>query len=308
MSAIMKKSKQESFYLQRLFRGEMRSTDEHKHYQDEIKYNGSAIIISQGETEDRKYKFYTPELILLITTSKLEAINRETKSTVILDGWKFFDSYMEGYDKGVGYFESEYAISPDTLYGRHAEQYIYDIHLNYYHIQHTGLSEGWAFIKKAYPVIVSDKVFREHGYFSGIVSKVDEMISKHPSIFSIYNKCKFNESETETEEPINPTKQLITQNIEGIDQQGWKYAFRSDSDYETFVNLLTDFFELKEYSLPKTVIQLKRDCKTKLAKALREIHKELSEDKLSSDNKFFEIVETLNHFKNKSDLYKALTR
>lgn len=106
----------------------------------------------------------------------------------------------------------------------------------------------------------------------------------------------------------NRTKQLINQYIEGIDKQGWKYAFNTETDYNTFTDLLTNYFEYKEYTIPDTVIRLKRTCKTKLAKALGEIHKELSEKPLKSDNKYFEIVCKLSHFENEPDLYKALTR
>ena len=65
------------------------------------------------------------------------------------------------------------------------------------------------------------------------------------------------------------------------------------------------------YSIPETAIQLKRSCKTKVAKALGEIHKELSnENKLSTDTEYFNIIRVLSHFQNEKerDLYKALTR
>jgi hypothetical protein len=122
-------------------------------------------------------------------------------------------------------------------------------------------------------------------------------------------------SQIKAPQPINinesRTKKIISETISNIDKQGWEYAFVSEYDYNLFAELLTNFFEDKPYKLPETPIQLKRDCKTKLAKALGEIHKELSnEDKLSTDTNYFRIIRALNHFEKvkEGDLYKALTR
>lgn len=107
------------------------------------------------------------------------------------------------------------------------------------------------------------------------------------------------------------TKKIITEQIRTMDKNGWEYAFKSEIDYKTFVDLLTNFFELKEYKLPKKTIQLKRGCKTRLAMILGEIHSKLSNiDVFSNDTKYFKIVKSLSHFKDYSNdkLYKALTR
>lgn len=118
-----------------------------------------------------------------------------------------------------------------------------------------------------------------------------------------------------TSQPISVnesrTKKVIYETITNIDKQGWEYAFVSEQDYNLFTDLLTNFFEYKPYTLPETIIQLKRTCKTKVAKALGEIHKELSnENKLSTDTKYFQLIRVLSHFEKetKQGLYKALTR
>lgn len=106
------------------------------------------------------------------------------------------------------------------------------------------------------------------------------------------------------------TKEMINEMFENFDEKGWGYAFENENDYKTFVDLLSNFFEYKNYTIPKNIIRLKRMCKTKLAKLLGEIHKESSENKLRNDIQFFKIIRVLNHFQNETeqDLYKALTR
>lgn len=109
----------------------------------------------------------------------------------------------------------------------------------------------------------------------------------------------------------NRTKKVIAETFENMDKKGWQYAFATEQDYNLFTDLLTNFFEYKPYTLPETIIQLKRTCKTKVAKALGEIHKELSnENKLTTDTEYFQLIRVLSHFEKvpEGDLYKALTR
>lgn len=144
------------------------------------------------------------------------------------------------------------------------------------------------------------------------------------SMIEGYNNFKSANNYTQSQEPHkealppqpidkeqNRTKNVIAATFENIDKNGWAYAFTSEQDYNLFTDLLTNFFEYKDYSIPETPIQLKRGCKTKVAKALGEIHKELSnENKLTTDTNYFNLVRVLSHFESEkqNDLYKALTR
>jgi len=175
---------------------------------------------------------------------------------------------------------------------------------------------------KLYPESTIEKFYRfEAAYLKRQINKYEKREIVEPLDTEIYisqievleyiNKISSNKAP----QPINinesRTKKIISETISNIDKQGWEYAFFSEYDYNLFAEVLTNFFEDKPYKLPETPIQLKRTCKTKLAKALGEIHKELSnEDKLSTDNNYFQIIRTLNHFEKvkKGDLYKALTR
>lgn len=110
---------------------------------------------------------------------------------------------------------------------------------------------------------------------------------------------------------ISKTKRKISEIYELNIPKGWKYAFFSEEDFKSWIDLLTTFFEYKPYSLPKEALRLKPRCTTKLAVVLREIHKELSNsDTLKNDDEFFDILRVLNEFKNKpnNELYKALIR
>jgi hypothetical protein len=112
---------------------------------------------------------------------------------------------------------------------------------------------------------------------------------------------------------VSQTKEIILKELESIDKnKGWGYAFVNEKDLKVFVDLLTSYFEYKPFVLPQNIIILKKDCKTRFAKSLSPIHKELSNEnkKLKSDIEFFKIIRVLNHFKEMSDkeIYQAITR
>lgn len=129
-----------------------------------------------------------------------------------------------------------------------------------------------------------------------------------------YRPLQVIETETEPEQitkETSKTKQSVSKELENIDKtQGWKYAFTNEEDFNSFLDLITCYFEYKPYSLPHQSIKLKRDCKTRFAKALSPIHKELSEKPLKSDVEFFKLLRVVNHFENLTDIeiYNAITR
>jgi hypothetical protein len=142
---------------------------------------------------DKSYivKIYTPELAVILTSKELVAINMDTKKETTINGWEYLKTYIEGYKEGEQFFETEFKISPETLYGTNAEKYVSDIHLNYFHIKHDTF-EGWSFVKKQYPFILTHKVVKKYGYYSGIVNKVEEQVKKYPKLFTTFDKCEHN--------------------------------------------------------------------------------------------------------------------
>jgi hypothetical protein len=138
-------------------------------------------------------------------------------------------------------------------------------------------------------------------------SELEKLIAENETYVGFRTPPKTKTTEVATN---NQTTQTIIRHLNAIDKnQNWAYAFRNETDFNSFIALLTAFFEASEYTLPTTPIQLKKGCKTRLAKVLGGLHKEISlSDTLAGDTNFFDVVRTLNHFANETDLYKALTR
>ncbi|AWL09046.1 hypothetical protein HME7025_01183 [Aquirufa nivalisilvae] len=176
------------FWLTTIFEEKEQTKHTFKSIKREIENNGCFILKTESDT----VKIYTPELAVIFTTKELPARNMDTKTETTINGWDYLNTFIEAYKEGEQYFETEFKVSPNTLYGANAEQYVRDIHINYFHVQHTGINEGWGYVKKQFPFIITHKAVKEFGYYSGIVNKVEEQIKKYPRLFATFDKCEHN--------------------------------------------------------------------------------------------------------------------
>lgn len=112
---------------------------------------------------------------------------------------------------------------------------------------------------------------------------------------------------TTFQEP-SPTRDLIFSIINSVDNKGWEYAFRSENDLNTFTELLTCYFEQREYVITPDIIRLRKGSQTQMATRIKEIHKELSDRPLKGDDAFFDIVRKLYPFNEIRNLYKTISR
>lgn len=195
----MKNKKDIRFWLTTFFEEQEQAKHPYKSFQREIVNNGYFIVKADTDT----VKIYTPELAVIFTSKELPARNMDTKAETNINGWEYLKTYIEAYKEGEQYFETEFKVSPNTLYGANAEQYVRDIHLNFFHVKHTGINEGWGYVKKQYPLFLTHKAVKEFGYYSGIVNKVEEQVKKYPRLFTTFDKCEHNlppqQTETKTE-------------------------------------------------------------------------------------------------------------
>jgi len=161
------------------------TTHEYKGFKRAIESNGFQIIKAGTDT----VKIYTAELAFIFASKELPARNMDTKTETNINGWDYLKTYIEAYKEGEQYFENEIKVSPNTLYGVNAEQYVRDIHFNFFHANHDGGDEGWNYVKRSIPLLLTHQSIKKHGYYSGIVSKVEEQVKKHPRLFAAFDKC-----------------------------------------------------------------------------------------------------------------------
>lgn len=174
-----KEHKDERFLLNSFFDEQEQTNPTYKSYKYQIENNGCFIV----NVDKDNVKIYTPQLAVILTSNELSARNMETQTETTVNGTNYLNTYIEAYKEGEQYFEKEFKVSANTLYGENAEQYVKDIHLNYFHINHSGTIEGWGYVKKEYPIILTHKAVKEFGFYSGIVNKVEEQVKKYPKQF-----------------------------------------------------------------------------------------------------------------------------
>lgn len=155
-------------------------------FEREIIANGSVKVVTESET----VRIFNSEFATILTSKDLLVRNMDTQKEIRVNGLDYLEIYIEGYKEGEQYFETEFKVSPSTLYGANAEQYVRDIHLNFFHTKHTGIHDGWGYVKKQYPLLLTHKAAKEFGYYSGIVNKVEEQVKKYPLLFATFDKCE----------------------------------------------------------------------------------------------------------------------
>lgn len=289
------------------FNSEAMRSAEYLTYKEMIDMSGFFIMNYEGQS----VKIYTPELALILLSKEIPV----PKQNAVLRYPDCLKTYIEGYNKGVSEFKSEY--SPNS--GK-------DLHVLYFHRGYNNRNLGWNHMENSYPQIVSRQAIHDFGYYSGLISALDDMNRKHPHTFeSFFDPCVNCKLKTETpstdiqeDYPAavtlakGHTAEIIYDLLDAMDnKEGWKYAFRNESDLNTFINILTAFFEYRKFKMPEKIINLKQASKSRIAEALRAIHKELSNEKnLRTDLKFFNILRSLNYFNKLEDrmIYNSLTK
>ena len=190
----MNSNKETSYLLNELFEGSTQAKNQLKHFEREIKLNGF-VTIAAGENTA---KIYTPQLAHILTTEhKVQVIAGKKKTQI--SGLKYWQAYFEGFKQGENYFEHEFKPNASTLYGGQVEKYVTDLHNHYWHSKVLGSFEGWASVKFNYPFVLNQKSIKEFGYYSGIVSKADELIKLHQQVFADFDKCQHSISDKKPE-------------------------------------------------------------------------------------------------------------
>jgi hypothetical protein len=195
---------------------EQQATQKYNGIQREIDIKGYINL----NTDTGSVKVFSRQLAEILISNSLPAQNLDTKTETTINGIEYQNSFVEGYKEGEQYFETEWKVSSNTLYGgAGAEQYVRDIHINFFHIQHSNNSiniQGWGGVKKGYPAILTHKVVKEFGYYSGIVNKVEEQVKKHPRQFATFDKCEHNLPTQQTETKAEQEKPIFTNNFDKI--------------------------------------------------------------------------------------------
>lgn len=236
-----------------LFDEQTENTSKFKSLKRHIENNG--FIIFNKETD--AVNVYTPELAFIFTSKELPVTEMFKSKEIKINGLDYVKTFTEAYRKGESYFDTEFGISKDTLFGINAESYVKGLHENYIHIKHPEINDGWRWAKRTFPLTLSHKDIRKYGYYSGIVSKVDRLVKTYPKLFEAYDKC--DHDQTLKAEDATHREIILAYNFKveaGLEQPRTAGDWKKERGYKAYQQYYTVSYGTK--NKPATEKELKK--------------------------------------------------
>jgi len=162
------------------------------------------------EVEKETVKIYNPQLAVILTSNELPVKDLDAQTETTIDSWEYLKTFVAAYKEGEQYFETTFKVSPEIIFGADAKNYVNEIHMNFFHLQHR-MNEGWVYVKKAEPLILTHKAVKEYGYYSGLVNKVEQLIIEHPRLFAAFEKCEHNMQPQQVETKTDKLKTMLSE-------------------------------------------------------------------------------------------------
>lgn len=197
-----------------------------------------------------QYNCYSAELAYLLCFAE-EVKNTETNQLFTLDRKAYRKTYYESYVKGIEYFEDTFKVSASSLYGDRSEFLIADIHHHYYHKEIISLRQGWNGIRGLSFRVLNHKTIRNIGYYSGILSRADELFNTYPNIFKTVHNCTKPsiEDNSRIENNIDFLKSTIQRFLEPLNK------YFNNEDYQILLNELETYFDTGVFTNSNKIIK-----------------------------------------------------
>lgn len=162
------------------------------------------------EVEKETVKIYNPQLAVILNSNELPAKDLDNQTETTIDSWEYLKTFVAAYKEGEQYFETTFKVSPEIKFGAGAKNYVNEIHMNFFHLQHR-MNEGWVYVKKAEPLILTHNAVKEYGYYSGLVNKVEQLIIEYPRLFAAFEKCEHNMQPQQVETKTDKLKTVLSE-------------------------------------------------------------------------------------------------
>jgi len=183
-------------------------------------YKALGVSLLLNTSKALSVPVYTPQLAMVLSSSKIKAFNRIEQTDEIFNGTDFCDSYGQGFVDGTKYFEKEWKVNLSALYGEYSEQYIRELHRQYFHAGKNDF-EGWNYVKRSYPLVICHDVIQEFGYHTGLVYKLEGLKKQHGRIFDkhYFDKCnqdsvEFSQAESEPKPSLEEAENKFCSGME----------------------------------------------------------------------------------------------
>jgi len=184
------------FFLTSFFDNTAQETQVYKGYKSQIERCGCINIELDADAES--VKLYNPALAYFFTKKSFPVKSSPIEETQV-STYEYLQTYISGYRDGEQYFEKEFNNSPFPL---SVEQYAKKLHSKYY--EKGGIFIGWESFKTSIPLVLTHKVIKEYGYYSGMINKADELLSNDPTLKEAFDRLNLGQ----TTPPSNTEKEI----------------------------------------------------------------------------------------------------
>lgn len=130
-------------------------------------------------------KVYTAELAFLFVNDTINVWNQTDGKEELLYVKNIRNAFIDGFEKGIQHFNDKWKLDRNTINAPLAEKFIRTIVDNYQNCG-AGKKGGWKYVKQSVPLVLSESILNQYGYFSGIVSRADETINEFAPYFEEY--------------------------------------------------------------------------------------------------------------------------
>lgn len=286
--------------------------DDRKLQETSSYYSYQRQITQDGYYKVSNLKVFTPELTMFLSSKNFTVENLDSNIITTIRGLNYIEFYTKGYKRGEAFFDKEFSVSNDVIFSDKAERYERTLHKEYFHTQHEPLMDGWQYVKLKFPLIITKKEVEKFGYYSGIVSKVDDLVKRHSALFKNFDQCDYSLTENDNNNPEESTKNTKTNN----EDLEIKPIFNQDL-IEDLHNILKHFFDKENHSILKILFETGNNTSYKLlfkdnGNRLADTFKQLIENDLITGCEKKDLEQwTINNFKylyrNKAKDYKPDT-
>lgn len=261
---------------------------------------------------------YHPDLALIFFDED-EMFFLSEKGTV-LDRNLFKAYYLKGAKLGIQAYMRDYHVPPNKRFGENLETWknsitaLYhkeEIYVAPYQFEFNDELTGCKFVKDYFPNKISLAGMEWLGYWSLLTKYIEELSLEVPDL--LINVNGYLNSSTVNIQENNDDDSLTSKTEKSVDGylQVVKDVFNNDEDYNTYLNLLVQFFQGKDVCTKGISIKLKRNSKTKVLRQHNVMHKELAlKDQLRSDEGYTEVIKVLHSCSNLThqQIYDAMTK
>ena len=182
---------------------------------------------------DKKCYVKSIGLAAILASTSLPGKNLDSKNKVLVNGRVYFTAFKEGYESGQEYFIKEFKNnrfqSRDTI--------VSDLHLKFYHGSQN--DKPWNYWITSTPLLLSNAIIKEWGYYQGIIYELEQMIDQHPTLFKDFHHCS---------DKVNQVQNGVISKREAPVSSEFKHSGIFNGNAFELWRSLYEAFEIKEHS------------------------------------------------------------